>query len=837
MGKLFRFLFGFFSLLIVLVVLAGVLVHFYFDPNDYKTELVELVKKQTGRDLVINKKMELSLFPWLAIKLSDVELKQAAIFGKGTFAKIDELKLRVNVKPLFSKELEVDTIILKGLTLNLEKDKNGITNWADLIEGAKQKKKVEKTSDDNKKFALEKIAVLGIELENANISWDDQQKGEKIQINGLDLNLGNLKPDQEIPIKLKANIVTNKPQVMTDLTLQGKIIFNKTYSNFKMDQANIGVGLSGQPIPAKKIQLNLAADIAFDQIKSIASLNNIDLKINTEGAKEIPFDNMEIALNTQSIHYQMLNNTLTIPAFNLVVNAQNSVSNIPFKQLNLTTKGSSLNYKGDNTAEIQGLVVNLTADGKEQAFKQLNLDLTSDLTWSGQKQQALLPHLAVVLKVSRQDADLKNIDLNLKGDLTWMGKQQSIQIPNLTLVVKADGAALPQKKIVANLNSHFKFLIKPLEINLQKLALKLNDHQINGYLMVQPNAGPKLDFDLNIDQVNLDQYLPAKTTEQPNTTSTTPAPVNEDPLAALRPLNINGKLMIKTFQKEGIKVKDILVKVKAKNGKVNISRMEAKVYEGQLKGSLYLDAHKKTPYIKIKQNLTGIQIGPILKRFANKDILEGKGDLKLNLTMNGLEPDLIKKTLNGTAGFIFYDGAIKGINLAANARNFESILTGKKDTSVQKTDFSELSGNAHITNGVIKNDDFNLMSQLVRVHGKGTVNLPQQTINYLLNAKLVQSLKGQGGMSFDRLPGVPVGIKLTGDLTNPKKEVRLGKALKQIANIDLEAEKKKFRLRAQEKQRELEEKLKAKLGKEVGGQLGETLNKELGGALKGLFGR
>ncbi len=806
MGKLFRFLFGLVILAVLLVVLAGVFIYFYFDPNDYKQQIVDKVKQQTGRELAINQDMSLLFFPSLAIRLADVELKQAPQFGKGTFAKVDELSVSVKIIPLFSKQLEIDTIILDGLELDLRKDKKGVTNWSDLSANKREKPpEAPKENTEKPAFALEKIEISGLQLKNAQIHWDDQQQNQKVDIQDLNLSLGQIIPNQIIPLEFKGKVQVNKPNIKTELALQGDFTFNSEYTHFTLNNSVIQVNAKGDVIPAKKIILDLNANIDYDLTKALAKLAQIELKIATQGAKTIPFDALTIALKTQSIQYDVNQTSAKIPAFTLNIDATktNHQTMPPFKKINWDIKGNSIQY---------------------------------------QNQKAIVKQLHAKLKADGIDQKIQQVDLDLKGNITWSGRHQSLIIPNLAVLAKVNGDIVPQQKLEADLKTDLRFLVKPLKINLQKLALTANKHHIKGFMVVQPNAGPKLNFDLSLDQINLDQYMPAKS-DQPTTATTapkTPAKANDDPLAPLRPLNINGQLKIGQLITQGVTVKNIQVKVKAKKGNIQLTKMKAQAYEGQLVGSFGLDARYKTPKIKINQKLTGIQIEPILKQFAKTDILEGKGNLNLNLTMKGLEPELIQKTLNGTASFVFNDGAVKGINLAANARNFESMLTGKKSNEVQKTDFAELSGHFNIHNGIVKNKDLNLMSQLVRVHGKGWVNLPKQRIKYLLQAKLVQSLKGQGGMSFEKLPGVPVAIKLSGKLTDPKKEIRLGQALKQIANIDLDAEKKKLREQAKAKQKELEDKMKAKLkdklGKELGGEVGDKLNKELGGALKGLFG-
>jgi AsmA protein len=83
-------------------------------------------------------------------------------------------------------------------------------------------------------------------------------------------------------------------------------------------------------------------------------------------------------------------------------------------------------------------------------------------------------------------------------------------------------------------------------------------------------------------------------------------------------------------------------------------------------------------------------------------------------------------------------------------------------SEVQETDFSELSGTLVIAKGTIKNDDLALKSPLLRVTGKGTVDLPREQVDYLITAAIVGTLKGQHGPGVEELRDVPVPIRIRG---------------------------------------------------------------------------
>jgi AsmA protein len=225
--------------------------------------------------------------------------------------------------------------------------------------------------------------------------------------------------------------------------------------------------------------------------------------------------------------------------------------------------------------------------------------------------------------------------------------------------------------------------------------------------------------------------------------------------------------------------------VKARNGQVNIAPLSANLYQGSMNGSVSVNA-QATPSIAINQNLSGINVAPLLRDAANFDTLEGKGNVGINLTMQGTTISAMKKALNGNLSLNLADGAIKGINVAKKLRDAQSML-GKGGASAQtqsankdeKTDFSELKASFKVNNGVAHNDDLSLKSPLIRVAGAGDINIGNDSINYVAKATLVKTLEGQGGK--DNLAGLTVPVRVSGPFTDLKYTLDFGAMVGEVA--------------------------------------------------------
>jgi len=185
MGKLLKVVVGFVLLLLVVVIIAPMVI----DPNDYRDEIQAAVKEKTGRELSIKGQLSLSLFPWIGVGIEQVSLSNASGFKDKYFAQIEQAEVKVKLLPLLSQQLEVSTVVLKGLQLNLAKNKAGVSNWADMLTSPESK--TEPASSDTTSgtpaSAIGAIAVGGVQIVDANINWDDASKNERYQLMDLDL--------------------------------------------------------------------------------------------------------------------------------------------------------------------------------------------------------------------------------------------------------------------------------------------------------------------------------------------------------------------------------------------------------------------------------------------------------------------------------------------------------------------------------------------------------------------------------------------------------------------------------------------------------------------------
>ena len=393
--------------------------------------------------------------------------------------------------------------------------------------------------------------------------------------------------------------------------------------------------------------------------------------------------------------------------------------------LNLQAKGSAL--------DISNLVLTANGDAgadlSAQRFNTRKLAVTLNGNKGADSFEAKLDAPQIEMTKGGFSGDKLAISARLKGindiaaTLTLpsiQGNTRAFGSKALTLAMDAKGDALPGKQVRSEMKGSFAFDADKEHAEVD-LAGGLLQSQVKAKVAVNGFTDPAIHFDVDVDQFDADLYLPKKSADANQPGAAKPnQPEQPLDLSALRKLNLDGSLRIGALKVANIKSTNLRMDVKAHNGQMNVAPLSANLYQGSMKGSLNVNA-KATPVIAINQNLSGVNIAALTKDAANFDTLEGKGNVGMNLTMQGNTVSAMKKALNGTLSLNLADGAIKGINIAKSLREFGKGGVSKTQgaNAAEKTDFSELKASFKVNNGVAHNDDLTLKSPLLRLSGNG----------------------------------------------------------------------------------------------------------------------
>ncbi len=285
MGRLLKILLLAIAGVLGLVMIAAVAMFLFFDPNDFRDEISAQVKKATGRDLVIEGDLSLSVFPWIAVNIGRTQLGNEKGFGDEPFLSFEEARLSVRLAPLlFQQTVTIGTATLDSFSLNLEVAADGTNNWDDLA-AAGEAAPAEETADTGDAQAL---GIAEVRLSDASISFRDAQAGTASTISGLSLTTSSVTAAEPFDIDAEFDFSAEPAGVSGHLEISSTMTFSEGNRQLSIRDFTIEGHLDGIAAETTDYRFSAPAidvDMAADRVtmgKIELSLLGLDMSADVE---------------------------------------------------------------------------------------------------------------------------------------------------------------------------------------------------------------------------------------------------------------------------------------------------------------------------------------------------------------------------------------------------------------------------------------------------------------------------------------------------------------------------------------------------------------------------
>ncbi len=406
------------------------------------------------------------------------------------------------------------------------------------------------------------------------------------------------------------------------------------------------------------------------------------------------------------------------------------------------------------------------------------------------------------------DLNAKQADSAIQGRLatpvTADLEKQTLALNGFAGTLDIRSSAIPMGQMTVPFSGKASANLKPQSLDVD-LAAKIEQSDIKATVGMNDFNRPRLRFDASVDRLDLDRYT---SSASPQTEAQPGSQGAEKPfdLSALKTLNLSGRISVGELLAAKVRASNVQIDIKAQDGRLQIDPLVADLYRGRVRSAIAVDSNNNR--VSVHQDLAGVSIGPLLKDALAQDLLEGHGDITLDLTAAGDTVSALKQSLSGGARLKLRDGAIKGVNLAQSLRNAKAALSRNKDGETaaspsEKTDFSELTASFSIRDGKARNEDLSVKSPFLRLSGAGEVDIARGRLDYLAEASLVTSSTGQGGRDRGELAGLTLPVRVSGPLAAPRFKLELSSALAGTAKSQFESKKvelkRKLETRLQDK--------------------------------------
>lgn len=528
--------------LVILAVIAAIVFVTTINPNDYKAQISAFVYKQTGQQLTIKGDISLSIFPWLGVRIHDASLSNPDGFIAKSLIDMGEADVKVNLMPLLQEKIEVQDITLKSVTINLQRQQNGITNLDNLMKqyhvtysaaaaqeyaqatGDKTNLQSEVASTVNNKIsqaesgfsaAVAGLAISNVEIDNANLNWIDQQNNQNISLKNLNFSTQNFSLNKSFPVNLSFELDQAAPQKRTlSLSLTSNVQLNLSANTYQFNNLSMNGQFTQDPwnIPFK-FSTNALLNLK-DQSISLSALNaqmndlvatgNIDVTQLTttptlKGNLDVP------AFSSDALKQFVPANTKLPKSIEAHLSFQASPTYVKVPQLKLILDDSTLDGQF-NYANFPGQPQDISFTLNANKFN-VNNYLPAQAAASGANSAAsndagyshapilplgLLKSLQVngslkVGQVTYQNVEMDNVNFNIKTNNQVFDSSLSTQIMKAEIAVQNHfdiSGATPSMSTNVNAN---QIDIKPVMSLVTKHAFLKGTGTFNGTFNMRGN--------------------------------------------------------------------------------------------------------------------------------------------------------------------------------------------------------------------------------------------------------------------------------------------------------------------------------------------------------------
>lgn len=299
------------------------------------------------------------------------------------------------------------------------------------------------------------------------------------------------------------------------------------------------------------------------------------------------------------------------------------------------------------------------------------------------------------------------------------------------------------------------------QLSLSDASFSLDDMNARGSLSVATGGKPTVTAALSVDALDFGKLTGGGGSAGG---STGPAPID---LSILRQFDADIRLEAQQISYGDVVAGPATATLSVAGGVAHLLVPQAGFYGGAVVADITANGTGDVPAIAATAGMNGVDALPLLRAAAGFEHLEGKLTAELDVTGSGTNTEAFARSLNGLAGVMFSDGALRGIDVANLVRNVQSLLggSGYAQDAEARTEFTELSVALDIQNGIGRTDEIRLLGPLVRMSGEGQIDLADRTIDMRLDPRVVGSLEGQGS-EFD-VSGLGMPIIITGALAGP----------------------------------------------------------------------
>lgn len=702
-------------ILLLVAVVGGAIFVLNFDPKVYQERLVKEIKLRYERDLEINGDLDLSLFPRIGLRVTDVTLSNKN--SEEEFSSMEEVRFAVALWPLLFDRFLVDHVRVKGFKAHVVRYPDGSLNVDDFyalpldfdaeqIAHRRQQAEVNGVgAEEQNRLAADefKIDIAGLELEAGSVLVEDLAAKRQFSLENMSLHTGRITFGEPFSLALNAKVDTRHPEDDATLNVRGMMRLDPASSIYQAERLN--ATLQGQLQGYQVEQGTLSGNFSLDNFTGYAKSTSLQFLLGLTALSE---DSRLAKINYQlqaeeaglnRIDTQLLAKNLEIKGDLADLEERTIAWQLNSPNLIL----SSFEAAGDpltGTVQFRGeesMDLNVSLDGFSGLASNLKVrenkingqyltaaNRTIDIDFSSPLIMNLLTgefsYTALSGRVSLSDGDVVQeapviaaINGNLKSGLIGFNADAVMDSERMSLSGSIEGLSSPQIDFDLQAESLALDHILGIDTSLPLTSLMIDGEEatVEAVDEVEPVAEESIDKD--------EESL-AETDEAPQTKSRDLSLKQE----LLSRLSGTGTFNIGTMTYRGLEFKDLgTTLIFNSSSDIKIDSLRAQLFGGELYANSVMSLDDGG--VSLDLSLRSVEMQELLEGLNARALLSGKADLELDLESVGLSERELLQNLDGQIKFDAVDGNLRGFAVQNILNDIDYLI----DTGSQQLQFDD----------------------------------------------------------------------------------------------------------------------------------------------------
>ncbi len=331
-------------------------------------------------------------------------------------------------------------------------------------------------------------------------------------------------------------------------------------------------------------------------------------------------------------------------------------------------------------------------------------------------------------------------------------------------------------------SAHLSFSYDPTSILLSPLVVHLDHSTLTGHVSVDTRTH-FYRVQLDVDSIAPARYL--SRAPQPPAVHPPAAPAQSAPPGALDQMVIRGLLRVHRLDWHRVVLTNVSVPLAVNHGQAVLDPVTADLYGGTFVGRIAANEALAQPPVAVSARLQNVEVGPLLAATGLSDSFSGVLQADAHLHAHGHTTAVIERSLSGNVKMAINHGRLRGLDLDFIATDPRVAAGSHRLKKVAGTAFQHLRASAVVVNGVARTRDLYIQTSRAVVHGQGSINLPDHSLDYLLRVSLPTGftvpVNVKGPFSHVRF-GVNLG-RLFGEHSTQKAVRHFGHTLQKFLGI------------------------------------------------------